>query len=486
MSYHWDAMELESVSRAELLAIIARLERIVAELRAQLAAAQQRIAELESVSRAEPRELATALARIAELESQQGRPPAPPTAPPTAPSPKAPPEFVKPNTPPKEPKPREKRSQNFARKRATPTDRVFHAYDVCPDCSGTLLGGSVKRTREVLHIPIVPAQVIEHAYVERHCPTCHKDQTPKVDLSREVVGEHRVSAQTMAAIATLREVGRLPVRAIRWLLGTFHQLWLSIGEIVEILHVVREQTAGLREELKAEVRGSSVVHGDETGWRENGQNGYLWTFSTPTIRYFLHRTSRAGAVVKEVLGEQFEGVLVSDFYAAYNIHQGEHQRCWPHLIRDIQELVKQWPEDKEVEGWAKGVQEVYRRARDWVRANPQANESERVKAQRQFEGELQKESQPYLGREVPQRVLCERLERFLPELFTFVKDPRVPSDNNAAERALRPVVISRKISGGTRSEKGSETKSALATVFGTWLTRGQNPFLACLAAITSP
>ncbi len=77
------------------------------------------------------------------------------------------------------------------------------------------------------------------------------------------------------------------------------------------------------------------------------------------------------------------------------------------------------------------------------------------------------------------RVLCERIERFLPELFVFVADPRVPADNNAAERSLRGQVVSRKISGGTRSNQGSETKSILASLFGTWQLQGRNLYTAC-------
>jgi len=93
---------------------------------------------------------------------------------------------------------------------------------------------------------------------------------------------------------------------------------------------------------------------------------------------------------------------------------------------------------------------------------------------------------PYLKSERPQRVLCERVERFLPELFVFVADPRVPSDNNAAERAIRPQVIARKVSGGTRTGEGSTTKGTLASVFGTWIARGLNPFSACLSLLTTP
>ena len=61
-----------------------------------------------------------------------------------------------------------------------------------------------------------------------------------------------------------------------------------------------------------------------------------------------------------------------------------------------------------------------------------------------------------------------------------------PSDNNPGERSLRPLVISRKISGGTRSEQGTETKMALVSLFGTWRAQGLNPLLACRELLVSP
>jgi hypothetical protein len=76
-------------------------------------------------------------------------------------------------------------------------------------------------------------------------------------------------------------------------------------------------------------------------------------------------------------------------------------------------------------------------------------------------------------------VLAKRIETFLPEMFMFVEYPEVTSDNNPAERAPRPVVTARKVSGGTRSRKGSQTKMALMSLFGTWLLRGEDALEAC-------
>ena len=102
-----------------------------------------------------------------------------------------------------------------------------------------------------------------------------------------------------------------------------------------------------------------------------------------------------------------------------------------------------------------------------------------------FEQELWQVCAPFVQTQTLMHTLCERVERFLPELFVFVAYPGVPSDNNLAERSVRPLVIARKISGGTRSPKGSATRMGLASLFGTWAAQGLNPFHQCLALLTT-
>ena len=127
------------------------------------------------------------------------------------------------------------------------------------------------------------------------------------------------------------------MRSIQWYLRTVHQVTVSVGAINDMIHRVARLARPLVAAMLGRIRGSPVVHADETGWRQDGANGYVWTFSTPTERYFVRR-GRGKAVVDEVLGESFTGVLVSDFYAAYNHYLGLKQRCWVHLLRDIHEL----------------------------------------------------------------------------------------------------------------------------------------------------
>ena len=85
-----------------------------------------------------------------------------------------------------------------------------------------------------------------------------------------------------------------------------------------------------------------------------------------------------------------------------------------------------------------------------------------------------------------QAKLCRRIQRFIKELFIFVSHPDVPPDNNAAERSLRHMVISRKISGTTRSQQGSNSKMALASLFGTWRAKGLNPLSESRSLLVSP
>lgn len=441
--------QLERATREELLAVIDQQEEVIATLRA----------------------------RVAELEAKlEGPGPGRPV-----------PGLIKPRRQkPESSRPRKRRAQAYVRRRETPTRWVEHALDECRECGCHLQGGSVKRTRQVIHIPLVPVEVIEHVYLERRCPVCGLRNVPRVDLGGEVVGKNRLSTSTMALIASLREVVRLPVEGIGWLLATVYQLKVSQGEIIRVLDLVAQRGKGYLEKLLEEVRASAVVHADETGWRQDGQNGYLWSFSTPRQHYLAIRQSRASEVVREVLGEDFSGVLVSDFYSAYNFLDAPHQRCWVHLLRDIHELEERHPEDESLAHWARQVHALYREARALAQSRAQAPKRERMALRQDFEERILALARPYLGEDAPQRVLCQRIDRFLGELFTFVELPQVPADNNAAERILRHQVVSRKISGGTRSAKGSRTKAALASLFSTWQLQGLNPFLTCRELLNSP
>jgi transposase len=204
-----------------------------------------------------------------------------------------------------------------------------------------------------------------------------------------------------SVIAYLRTVMRLPVRQIQAYLATLHGLTISSGEIVELLHRVKDQLHPLVAALKQEIRVSPAVQADETGWREDGRNGYIWSVSTRTMRYYEYHHSRGSEVVKHLLGESFERVLGSDFLASYNIHQGLHQRCWVHLLRDGHDLKEQYADDAAVQHWFTQLKALYERACAY--AGPDAmlplakQQVARRQQQRAFEQELMQLCAPYVG-----------------------------------------------------------------------------------------
>ena len=450
-----------ALSHAELVELVLQLDARLEQALALIAEQQAHIARLE--------------ARIRELEQQLEQRDR------NDPSKRMP--GLKPVAMPRRRKsgPRKRRAHGFSRRECpTPTEQVVHAATVCPRCATPLSGGTERWRKEVLELPAAPVRIIQHLYLERRCPTCGRRVVPPPARPAELgvlSGHQRLGLGLLAYLALLRAELRLPVELIQWALGALHGLELSQGAIIGALHRVAAVGQASVDQIRATIRASPRVYADETGLRQDGTNGYLWSFSTESERYFVRR-GRNKEVVDEVLGPDFAGVLISDFYAAYDHYAGPHQRCWAHLLRDIHELTDKHPKDAALQIWATQVHGVYERA---CRAQL-GPAGARPAAQRQAEADLLEHCQPYLESEaasVPQAVLCRRIQKYLPELFTFVLDPALSSTNNAAERSVRPVVCQRKISGGTRSPAGTRTFCTLATLFGTWRARGLDPLLAC-------
>jgi transposase len=448
-------------------------------LRAEVTALRQTIAALQEQVAVLTEQLQMALVRIGELEQDKSEPPP----------------YVKPNRPPAvEPKgPRKKRAaeHNRSRQRAAPTRIERHVLERCPECDYRLSGESVDYSREVLELPAPqPVEVIEHQVIKRWCPCCGQWRSPRLDLQGQVIGQGRIGLRIASLVSYLRTALRLPFRAIQSYLATLHGLQLSVGELVELTHAVRRQLRPQAEQLKAQVQRSSVAHGDETGWRENGQNGWAWTFVTggpAAVRYFEYDRSRSHLVAQRILGPNFRGWLVTDFYAAYNLIPGRHQRCWVHLLRDLHTLKEEQAANPAILQWATAVRQLYEDACAWLAEHPASQPSERVAQYTHLYTQACSLGAQYaLAQEHPCNALAKRLLRHQDELFPFVLIPGLPADNNLAERSIRPLVIMRKISGGSRSVEGTKTRLTLASLLHTWTARHLNPFVECLTALQQP
>jgi hypothetical protein len=428
------------------------------------------------------RQLTVALARIAELEQQD-----------ESPSSKRPPSFAKPNRPqPDKPKgPRKKRAAHYntSRRRQTPTRFERHVLERCPVCNYRLSGESIDYSRQVVEIPPPPpVEITEHEVIKRWCPHCDTWRSPRLDLSQQVIGQGRIGLRIASLVSYLRTGLRLTIRQIQTYLHTLHRLWLSTGEITALLHQVRATTEKAVDDLLQQIQQSPVIHGDETGWREDGQNGYVWVLTTPGaagIRYYAYDHSRAQHVVDRLLKGVRDACLVTDFYGAYNNYAGPHQRCWTHLLRALHDLKEDHAEDPSVLAWAGEVRRLYDEAQAWCAAHPAASEAERAALYAVLVNRAVALGKQYAQvYDHPCTALAKRLLRHQDELFQFVVRDGVSADNNLAERTIRPLVVIRKISGGTRSAQGTTTRLGLASLFGTWHVRGLNPFVECLKLLS--
>ena len=185
--------------------------------------------------------------------------------------------------------------------------------------------------------------------------------------------------------------------------------------------------------------------------------------------------------MKRLLGGAFTGVLSSDFYHAYNSYPGKHQRCWVHLLRVLHALKQQHAQEPEVVAWAQAVRVLYAEAQAARHASTCPSPAARDKLYAELVERACRLGQQYARQAAhPCRALAQRLLRHQDALFQFVLLDGLSANNNLAERSLRPLVVMRKISGGTRSPQGSQTRMALASLFGTWQARGLNPFEECL------
>jgi transposase/cell division protein FtsB len=395
--------------------------------------------------------------------------------------------FVKANVPEKERKKPGRKIGHVAALRPKPAQIDVH-QDVpvpvdslgqpsCPHCKTQL--SDVEHHERVVE-DIIPAKVVTTCYhtTSGWCPCCRRqmesraeDQPPAHDLPHAQLG-----INALATAAVMRVCYRLPLRQITRLFLHLPGLKLSPGAIVKQLRRLGQWLEGQYDRLKLVLRAAGVVHGDETGWRINGKNGYLWTLTNATHTLYHVDRSRGAKVILDLLGSSFGveggGKLVSDFYSVYDQIGGTQQKCLAHLLRELRDTIAKRPELKAHRFFKRCkalVQAMLRLKRQQGKVDPSAYEHQ-VKL---LENRLLALSQTTWGDADADR-LTKRLAKYREKLTPFLHHAELDGTNNAAERALRPAVVMRKITGGSRSESGAKAWSILASVIRTAEQQGRD------------
>jgi hypothetical protein len=354
--------------------------------------------------------------------------------------------------------------------------KVEHKLTECPDCKNPLGEPCGKHSRIVEDIPPVRPVVTEHVVYEYHCSPCGKKISDQVTeaLPRATIGLrltllsaflHYALGMTTRNICTwLRIFCQFPVTP-----GGLALQWQRLAAILKPVY----------DDLATEARLSAVLNIDESGWRILGRTAWLWCFTNAQIAYYVLTSSRAGPVVKEVLGEVFKGIMIADFYAAYDqIQAFAKQRCVVHLLREIKQVSLRNC-SSEWQSFARRLKRLIHEALKLVIDRERIGEKEYDRSVANLHIRLA----DIFGisyRNADCKRLSKRLAKYSNELLTFLLHPNVPANNNHAERQIRFAVIMRKNYFGNRSMRGAETQAILMSIFRTCQLRGIDPisFLA--------
>jgi hypothetical protein len=367
---------------------------------------------------------------------------------------------------PKKPKGKKRGAPGFHRpkpKDSSVTEEHSYLLKKCPACHHSV-GGVVDTVIKFEEdINLVPVNIVKKYIITRHwCNHCEEYvKSPKVPSIK------RIGNNVLGYILYARYRLNLPFSKIQESLRDLHNFKISEGEIFEKLKEAETLFGSDYQSICELIKQATVVHADETGWRMDGENWWLWVFVTPggDTRFTIEET-RGKGVAQDALGDKKDRVIISDGYAAYKNLEGENQQCWVHLLRAAK---------------LRSMELYTELARLYQKLILELEKPVSARDVAYFTGELEKMIEKKYDEPLAKKVQ-NRLQRDLSAFLTCLKFEGVRPENNAAERAIRPQVIMRKIFGGSRSLDGAKAHEVNSSVLTT--LRNQNPDKNFLQALS--
>ena len=286
-------------------------------------------------------------------------------------------------------------------------------------------------------------------------------------------GRGSPSGESIARLATyLRYVHAISYQRLRALLLDVFGLAISEGALANLFRRVQ----GRLEEIRARVRASRVVQSDETGARVQGRKAWEWVYIGEGAVLHVVAPSRAKREPEAVLDGARPALWVADLFGSQQGHGERGQVCLAHQLRDVQYALDAGDAvfAPAMLAW---LQRAIKVGRKHARVQDATLQRHRRDLRKRLEEILQREPEQADGQR-----LRKRYAKCKEGLLVFVTDREVPFTNNESERALRPSVIFRKVTNGTRSEWGAEFFAAVRSVIGTGRLHGLSPFEAIALA----
>jgi transposase len=378
--------------------------------------------------------------------------------------------------------------------RAAPSrvDKTVHvpAPTICPHCgSDSLVPTEELREHVQEDIVIKPRTVVcRYVHKEAYCRRCGRSvvKAGEGELLHAPIGP---VAKSVALYLRYR-IG-MTYRKVGEVFKDVFGLEFVPGSALGFDRTAVKKGGPLYEDLREKIGASEVVHADETSWRNDGIGHYAWYAGNSDLAFFHIDRHRSTEVAQALLGPTFDGVLVTDRYAAYNgVHAKERQTCLAHLITRAKEITRELllmeTRDRPAEAFCGNVAGFFSRA--CAMGKETLTEKEASRMVKRYVSELKKicaKPLDYKPAETLRAFLMGKDQKYL---FTFLRYPGVPPTNNQAEQSIRFLVIMRKLMFGTRSAKGLKTHSVLPSLIFTSMRQGKDPrrFLETLLVSDTP
>lgn len=377
----------------------------------------------------------------------------------------------------------------------------FRSYQIeqCP-VHGTPLTPSPKTKQLFQQAELVskPIEVTQHELCGSWCARCQQWHWPQLPAHVQAGG--LMGPRLTALCGYIKSKLHVSYTGVADFFNEVLQLKVCRGYLVKVLHhQLSEAVAEPVNQLAAQLPQQAVVNADETGHKDQGQPYWTWCFRAKLFVFFKIAPSRSAAVLFEVLGVEFEGVLGCDFFSAYRKYMGQCstlvQFCLAHLIRELKFLA-QHP-NVMVQAYGQELLRAVRRLFALIHQKEQLSPT-------QFQQGLEKQRRAivraatqtqylspveWVRRSLPEyriiETMADRFRRYGQQYFTFITTPGVDPTNNSAEQAIRFVVIDRRVTQGTRGDKGQRYCERMWTVVGTRSLQGRSVFQYLVAAVTA-
>lgn len=339
------------------------------------------------------------------------------------------------------------------------TEAKRHPVTSCVHCSRKL---SHKRVRvffeEDIPLPIQKT-VIRHCVEVGYCKLCRRQSSGYPIPSKTTALGDNVKKY----VCTLSIASRLSHSQIREHLQDVFALDLSIGEIGNMLHAEADTLRPHYERLKRSVTKQRAAHYDETGWpvvkEEHGTFAWVAAGTENNDAAFMLGKSRGKGNITE-LGTA--GLAITDDYGAYRNTFPEQQLCWAHPHRKLRDLAESAAIPQRQREPCRSAYEQFSSLYRRIRTSLAKRFSPYLK--RKFQADFDAAANIRTLDPAPLANIKAALQKNKDKYFTFLRHPGIPVDNNKAERALRHLVLKRKISFGSKTQRGAETTSILASI----------------------